>query len=106
MLVKGTNEYNLASKLAKDILKSSRYSRWHENTMFNIAVENLFQLTDDLKQIGGFVGQVAESVEKKITPFGNTPAQISDKQAWILACGVVENNLKWGEFTLEEFSKF
>jgi hypothetical protein len=47
-----------------------------------------------VKKTEGFASQVAETVAKTIDYYGFKIASISSKQAWIIACAIVENNIE------------
>ena len=64
MIVKGTEQYKAASKLANEI-----------------------------KKIEGFASKVATTIDSSMNPYNRLVAIISDKQAWILACCAIENNI-------------
>jgi len=95
MITKGTEEYKRAGEIANEIVKRSSYERWNANTMFKLYFELIGALLNNVIEKGGFAAQVAESVEKSMNPYGFKIANCSSKQAWIIACSIVENNINY-----------
>ena len=45
-------------------------------------------------KLDAFAAKVAETINKTINPYAAKVANVSSKQAWILACAAVENNIE------------
>ncbi|GIM60068.1 hypothetical protein CAPN008_01180 [Capnocytophaga canis] len=104
MLVKGSKEYQVASKLAKKIIAYSQYQR--RDSYYKIAFEKLGRFVYELRKTSGFASQVAETIDKQIDEYRDRQlAFISDKQAWILACAAIENGIEWAGITDELYEK-
>lgn len=93
MITKGTEDYKKAQKLANQIQNYASTSR--TNSFFNIAFEGLGRFIENIKDLGIFASQIAETVDKSMDVYGYSVANVSSKQAWILACAAVENNVEF-----------
>ena len=95
MLAKGTPEYKAAGTTANKLSRYANIERWNNNSSFEITFNELGILLDKIMNAGGFAAQVATTIEKSMNPYGFKVANMSDKQAWILACAMVENNISF-----------
>lgn len=93
MITKGTPEYKLAQEVANNIKRTASYQRWNDNTMFRLMFDPFSRFLSEIAKLNVFASQVAESVDKTMNPQGFKLASVSDKQAWILACAAIENNV-------------
>lgn len=105
MLVKGSKEYKVAGKLAKEIANTANVDRKNNNSYFNIAFEKLGFFLYEVKKLNVFASQISETVEKTMDTYGRKVAFVSDKQAWVLACAAVENGIEWDGVTDELHEK-
>lgn len=94
MLIKGSQQYQEAQKLANDLVKIASKSRMYDNTLFNLYFDPLAMFLNKIMEIKGFAADVAKTIENKMNPFGNQVAYISSKQAWVIACTAIENDVK------------
>lgn len=94
-LVKGTADYKKAQALANELTELATMERNSGNNHYFIGAKcDLDIFIDKIAKLSCFAAQVAETVNKSLSnPYGYTLANISDKQAWILACAAVENNI-------------
>lgn len=95
MLVKGTPEYKRAQLTANKIQRIAGYTRWHESSRYDLYIDDFAWFISDVAKVEGFAGQVAATVEQSIKPMGYKIANLSAKQAWIISCAAVENNVKF-----------
>jgi hypothetical protein len=86
-------------ELKRQLLASASYERWNNNTLFNIHFEKLGRFLYEIKNLGIFASQVAESVEKTSDNYGYKVAHLSEKQAYILAAAAVENGV-YGDYEI------
>jgi hypothetical protein len=93
MLTKGTEDYKKASKMANKLQDLANVERWNNNSYWNIAFCNFGHAIDNIKKTNTFAAKIAETVDKSMNPYGFKIANLSSKQAWILACCMVENNI-------------
>jgi hypothetical protein len=70
--------------------KSYGELRWDEHQDY------IEQVVEKVINLGGFAAEVAKTVKSTIKSlgFGYYGAKCSSKQAWILACAVVDNNVE------------
>lgn len=92
-LVKGTADYKKAQNLANEITRIAGYQRWNNNTLFDLYFNPFYRFIMKIKNLGVFASKIAETIDSQANPFGYQIARVSDKQAWILACAAVENNI-------------
>ena len=93
MLAKGTQEYKRAGEVAR-ILSSYATTTRNYAQGFELFFNKLGIILDKVMEAGGFAAEIAKTVEKSMNPYGANVARLSDKQAWVLACSVVENNIE------------
>ena len=92
-VLKGTENYKKAQSLANELVKIASYERWNNNTLFNLFYDRMGDFLDKIKELNCFAAQVANTIENKMDPYGFKIANVSSKQAWILACASIENNI-------------
>lgn len=93
MIVKGTEQYKAASKLANEIKNLSNVDKIYNRSYHEIAFNNLGSFLEKIKKTEGFASKVATTINSSMNPYNRLVAIISDKQAWILACCAIENNI-------------
>ena len=93
-VIKGTENYKKAQSLANALVRIASYERWNNNTLFELFYDRLGDFLDKIKELDCFAAQVATTIESKMNPYGFKVANISSKQAWILACASIENNVE------------
>lgn len=94
MIKKGTEDYKKAQKLANELVEIANYERWNDNTMFNIMFNPFALFLDKIIETDTFASKIAKTVSDKMNPYGYKIANVSQKQAWILACCAIENDIK------------
>lgn len=92
-VTKGTENYKKAQILANELVKIASYERWNNNSLFELFYDRMGDFLDKIKELNCFAAQVATTIESKMNPYGFKIANISSKQAWILACASIENNI-------------
>lgn len=93
MITKGTEQYKAASKLANEIKNLSNVDKIYNHSYYEIAFNDLGSFLEKIKKIEGFASKVATTIDSSMNPYNRLVAIISDKQAWILACCAIENNI-------------
>lgn len=89
------NDYKMKQEVARKIEDYAKTDRWNNNSFFEIAFNDLGRMLDSVSKLNLFAAKVAETVEKTMNPYGKQVAFISSKQAWILACAVVDNGIEF-----------
>lgn len=74
-------------------VKMASYERWNNNSLFELFYDRMGDFLDKIKELNCFAAQVATTIESKMNPYGFKIANIGSKQAWILACASIENNI-------------
>lgn len=87
------NDYKAKQELARKIEQYANTERWNNNSFFPIAFEELGRFIDKIMKLEVFAAKVATTIDKTMNPYGYKVASISSKQAWILACAGIENNI-------------
>ena len=95
MITKGTSEYKKAQKLANLLTAVAAYERFNNASSFNLMFEPFYRFIRVIKELGTFASQVANTIDEKCNPFGFCIARLSSKQAWVLACAAIENNIEF-----------
>lgn len=95
MITKGTAEYKQAQELANSIQKYAEVDRWNNNSFFEIAFNKLGAFIGKIQDLEVFAAQIANTVDNSMNPYGRKVANVSSKQAWILAVAAVENNINF-----------
>jgi len=93
MIAKGTTEYKEAGRIANKIQQYAEAQRWANNSVFDMYFNYLGNILNAVQKAGGFAAEVAKSVDKTMDCYGFKVAFCSSKQAWILACAIVENEI-------------
>lgn len=84
-------DYTQKQELARQIeswANTERSSSFHE-----IAFNELGIFLDKMCKLEAFAAQVAKTISENMNPYAFKVANVSNKQAWILACAAVENNI-------------
>ena len=93
-ITKGTEAYAKAQKMANEIQGWAEKTRRNDNTYFNIGIEVMAAFLRKVMALDCFAAQIAKTVDASIDIYGYKVANVSSKQAWILACAAVENNIE------------
>ena len=88
-----TNDYKEKQTVARKIEDYANTERWNNHSYFPIAFDELGKLITIISKLDCFAAKVAETIDKTMDPYGFKVANVSSKQAWILACAAVENNI-------------
>lgn len=94
MIQRGTLNYKKAQKIANTLVDYAALERRNNNFYFNLHFEEVARFMMKIKELNVFASQIAETVESKMDACGFKLAYISSKQAWILACAAVENEIE------------
>lgn len=96
MLTKGSKEYKVAQGIANKLEDYASVERIKQSGWFMDAFYNVEDFLNDIKKLNVFASEIAKTVANSMDRWGNTfkVARISSKQAWILACAAVENNIE------------
>lgn len=92
MLTKGSKEYKKAQEIANEIQSVANVKRT-EGQWFELSFNKMSLFIQSIIDKNLFASQVANTIDKGMNPYGYQVANISSKQAWILACAAVENNI-------------
>lgn len=94
MLTKGSVEYKKAQEIANEIQSVASVKRT-EGQWFEHSFNKMGVFVDSIIKLNVFASNIATTVDKAMNPYGYQVANISSKQAWILACAAVENNVNF-----------
>lgn len=94
MLVKGSKDYKKAQELANELVNIADYERRNNNSIFESYFNQLGSFLSRIESLDVFASKIAKSIDDKMNPYGFKVAYISSKQAWILACASIENNVE------------
>ena len=92
-----TQDYKTKQFLARKIEETAAIQRWNDNYCFNMFFNDFANLLNSVTKLGSFASKVSETVEKTMNPYGYKIAQVSKKQAWIIACAIVDNNIDYSK---------
>lgn len=87
------SNYKEKQNLANQIKGLADTDRWNNNSYFEIAFNDLGCFLQKIQKLQVFASKVAETISSSMNPYDKKVAKISDKQAWILACAGIENNI-------------
>lgn len=93
MLTKGSQEYKRAQELANEIQTVASVKRT-EGQWFEHQFNKLGIFIQSIIDLNVFASNIATTIDKGMNPYGYQVANVSSKQAWILACAAVENNIE------------
>lgn len=93
MITKGTQEYKKAQEFANSIQRVAEVKRT-EGFWFETTFNKLGSFLQSIIELDIFASQIAKTIDNSLNPYGYQVANISSKQAWILACAAVENNIE------------
>ena len=93
MLQKGSEQYRAAQKLANEIQQIANYERWNNNNSYKLHFDPFYRFLNEIIKLNVFASNVAKTIDEKCTYPSFKIANMSSKQAWILACAAIENNI-------------
>lgn len=94
MITKGTEEYRKAQKMAWSLERAAKQSQIN-SAGYTMYLDELCKFLRKIMALDCFAAQVAKTVDSKMDGRSYYVASISSKQAWILACAAVENNVEY-----------
>lgn len=92
MISKGTAEYREAQKNANIIQDFSMEVVTPKNPQSKQKFTELHLVLTEVKKLGVFASQVAETLLSQMDKTTRMP-RVSSKQSWIIACAMVENEV-------------
>lgn len=93
MLQKGSKDYKKAQKLANKIFDWA--NTYKGSSAYDYAEMDIEEVLDAaIEKCQGFGVEVAKTVKKTMSVFTNIVARCSSKQAWIIACTLVEQGIE------------
>jgi hypothetical protein len=95
MIQKGTEQYRQASKIANEITKVANYERWNNKTLYDMFYNDFYNLMGEIIKLNVFASKIAKTIDDNAEAYSSKIAKVSSKQAWILACAVVENKIEF-----------
>lgn len=88
-----TTDFKKVREVANELTYLASVSKINNGSYFDIAHEKFYRAVDSVKyNATGLAQKVAETVSG-IDTKGYTVGRISEKQAWVIATAIVENNL-------------
>ena len=93
MLQKGSEQYRAAQKLANELQQIANYERWNNNNSYKLHFDPFYRFLNEIIKLNVFASNVAKTIDEKCTYPSFKIANMSSKQAWILACAAIENNI-------------
>lgn len=94
MITKGTEDYKRAQELANDIKRVAGYNEWKDNSLFNLWNDSFDRFVREVANTDTFGANIAKTVyasmEANEGRRDRSMANVSDKQAWILATTAIE----------------
>ena len=93
MLQKGTEQYKEAQELSNRLQQIASYERWNNNNSYELHFNPFYQILSRIINLNVFASNVAKTIDEKCTYPSFKIANMSSKQAWILACASIEINL-------------
>jgi hypothetical protein len=93
MIAKGTKEYQEAGKTAKELQTIANYERRNNNSLYNLYYNDFYYLMTKLQKLNIFASKIAKTIDEACQVNSFKIANLSSKQAWILACAMIENNI-------------
>ena len=93
MITKNTPAYAKAQNIANELTAAASTGRINRSA-FDRNFEVVAKFTRQISALSTFAAEVAKTVYSSLNPLGYTVARVSSKQAWILACAAVENNIE------------
>lgn len=94
--MKELNDYQTKQLVANTIVRYASKSRCDHNA-YEYYTDLMSSLLDKVMKLDNFAAKVAETVDKSMCR-GYNVANVSSKQAWVIACAVVENDIDTAHF--------
>lgn len=99
MITKGTADYKRAQELANDIKRVAGYNEWRDNSLYNLWCDSFDSFIRKISETNTFGANIARTVLASIganyCKRDRSMANVSDKQAWILATTAIELDIKF-----------
>lgn len=93
MITKDTPAYAKAQNIANELSAAASTGR-HNRSAFDRNFEIVVKFIRKITVLNCFAAEVAKTILNTCNPIGYTVARISSKQAWIIACAAVENDVE------------
>lgn len=97
MLQKGSEQYRAAQKLANELQQIANYERWNNNNSYKLHFDPFYRFLNEIIKLNVFASNVAKTIDDRCQCYGFKIANVSSKQAWVLACAAIENNIDFEE---------
>ena len=94
MITKGTEEYKKAQQVANQLQAVAAIEKWNSNSRYNLYYNDFYAMIQEAENTNTFAAQVAKTINDSSMSNTYNIARVSSKQAWILACAIVENNIE------------
>lgn len=92
-----TEKMNYAAKqtVARKIEDYASTDRCYNNSFYEIAFNDFGKFIAEVMKLDIFAAKVAATIDKSMNPYNRRVANVSSKQAWVLACAAVENGIEF-----------
>lgn len=87
------NDYQAKQEIARRIESYANTTR-NSGSYHELAFNCMDKFVSEIAKLDAFADKVASTIYKSMNPYNFKVAAISSKQAWILACAAVENNVE------------
>ena len=88
-----SNDYKQKQLAAREIERVAAMERQFTLSSFELMYDCFGRFLQKIQALDCFAAQVAKTVYNSMNVYGRL-ARVSSKQAWILACAAVENNIE------------
>lgn len=85
--------YKEAQELSNRLQQIASYERWNNNNSYEMHFNPFYRFLSRIINLNVFASNVAKTIDEKCTYPSFKIANMSSKQAWILACAAIENNI-------------
>ena len=82
-----------AQELSNRLQQIASYERWNNNNSYEMHFNPFYRFLSRIINLNVFASNVAKTIDEKCTYPSFKIANMSSKQAWILACAAIENNI-------------
>lgn len=95
MIQRGSKEYKRAQEIARNLENDARLDKWNNASRWERKGDALGEFLRSMMDIEAFAAKVAETIYGTLYGSDARLAMMSSKQAWILACAAVENDINY-----------
>jgi len=90
-----TSDYKAKQEMARALEGAASVTR-NDHQGHECAQDDIARFCEKVKKLPVFAAKIAETVLESVeNPYSFNAAKISSKQAWILACAAVDNNIEF-----------